>query len=87
MARRGQVQDGDVAEPDERFGVASHGVEVESVGDPVGTLASPRGEDRADARVTQRSVEVGEPVLVDPGEKGMLVEGVCADLRTQTPAT
>jgi hypothetical protein len=68
MLREGQVQDRRLAVADQRLGIGARSIEVDAIGDAVRTFAALGSEDRPNARVAQRSVQVPESLLVRAGE-------------------
>jgi hypothetical protein len=81
-----KVQDGDVAESDQGFRVPPGRVEVEPVGDAIGALAAASGEDRSNGGISERLVDVLEPVLVASGEiVAHAIERMGSDLDAEAP--
>jgi hypothetical protein len=78
------VQHRDLTEPDQQLRIGANGVERQPIGDPIGPLAAACGDDRPHPPIAQRVVEVGEAVLVAPGEVAPGVEGVRCDLDDET---
>jgi hypothetical protein len=61
-----QMQNRDLAEPNQRLRSCTRGIEVKAVDDTVRTLYRPRW--RANARTTKGFVDVGEAVFVSTGQ-------------------
>jgi len=81
-----QVQEGDVAEPDERLRISAHRVEVDVVGDAVRAGTAPSGDDRPHPGITERIVQVAQSVAVGSRHVPVPVQGVVGDLHRKTPA-
>ena len=64
----GDVQGGDVGEPDKHLGVVANDVVVEAVDDPRGPVATRAGKDAVDLRIGERSHQFFEPRLVAASE-------------------
>jgi hypothetical protein len=59
--------------------------QVDPVDDPVRPGPAHGRDERPYPRVAERVVEVGQPVLVPPGQKAVLVERVLGQFRHQAP--
>lgn len=82
-----QVQNRDVAEADQRLGIAPGGSEVKATGDAVRALSSRRGQDRADTTIPKGVIDVGDSILVSSSEVVTEpVERVATNLDGQAPA-
>jgi hypothetical protein len=81
-----EVDVGDVAEADQRFGIGAHGVEVDPLCDPVGTGTAAGRDDGSHRSITKRVVEVSETALVPAGHVAPLVERMPTDVDLQAPA-
>src|SRR5437899_9591816 len=80
-----QMQVGDVAEPNQWFGVGADSVEVETIEEAISPSPGSDRDDCSDLGVGVGGVEVSESILVASGHVTSPVQGVLADLDLQAP--
>ena len=80
------MQIGDVTEAHNRFRIGANGIEVDSIGYPIGAGASTSGKYRAHSWVAEGIVQVTQPIFVAASHVPPLVECMLANLNPQAPA-
>ncbi len=77
------VQRGDVGKAGHQLGVATHRVHIHLLNDPLYAITPASADDRADFRISQRGVEVGEPLFIGPRIERIAAQRMRIDPWTQ----
>ena len=83
---QGQLQRGDVREPDHQFRIGAYRGHVQHVDDALRAVAAPGADQRPYRRVAQGRVERGEPLVVGTGEVSVPGVDVGAEPDREAPA-
>lgn len=82
---KNEVQDRDVAKPDNKLWVCTRCGKVESIGYAIGTLSAACRKECADMWVAQSIIHIIKPLIVSAREIACFAEHVPTKLYAQTP--